>query len=310
MTPITYRDKVIPGNFYTADYLKVSMLDGSRSFDTLYSLKRYPKKTASSAGVVSLVTEYGVGYTDTSDVYLVKEKDPIDVSITDATNLIVSPHMVTELASGTTATEATVNTNTVSLVAGHGFVVGQMFVIEGYYMGEVRAVATNLITLDVPFSYTFPAGTAVKRCGEYMNLNGATTPILFLMRAVAGRKFDIEGIRITFISAFVMDDSLFASIAELTNGLFLRIKKSATQYNNVFNAISNQDLKMFGNVFYSDKAPSGKYGMTFDLSFRDLYGVVVRLDGDFGQQIELWVRDNLTGIEEIEASVMGHVVED
>jgi len=240
----------------------------------------------------------------------------MDVSIQDSTNIIISSHIVSELGSAKTATEATVNTNTVTLDAGHGFVnpdpthTGQMFVIPGYYMGEIKTVTGNIVTLFEPFSYTFPIGTPVLRCDEYLNKNGSITQILYGFKAAAGRKFDIEGFHMTFISSSAMDDSLFASLTELANGMLCRIKKSATQYNYVFNAKSNQDLKLFGEIEYSSKAPSGKYGMTFSLRFKDHYGAVVRLNGDLAQQLEIWVRDDLSTLGEIECIIHGHVVED
>jgi len=237
----------------------------------------------------------------------------LDVSIQDASNLVVSTHMITEQSSGTLAQAATVNTYQVVLLPGHGFVdgvAGQMLAIPGYYIGEVKTVSVNTLTLDLPLSYTFPAGTTVLRGNEYLNKDGSSTPVLYGIRAIPGRKFDIEGFHMTFISSAAMDDSLFASLAELSNGLMCRVKKSATQYNLLFNAKSNQDMKLYGEIEYASKAPSGKYGMTFSMKLKEHYGVVVRLDGDFDQQLEIWVRDNLSTLGEIECIVHGHVVEE
>lgn len=239
--------------------------------------------------------------------------EPIDVSIQDSTNLLISVHMASEVASGTLANEALVNTSQVTLNPGHGFidgVAGQLFIIPGYYLGEVEHVSSNVLTLDIPLNYTFPAGTTITRGTEYINVDGSSVPVLFGIKAIAGRKFDIEGFHITFISSSPMDDSLFASLTELTNGMMCRVKKSATQYNNIFNVKSNKDMKLYGDVEYSTKAPSGKYGMTFSMRFKEHYGVVIRLDGDLGQQLELWIRDNLGTLAESESIVHGHVVED
>lgn len=71
---VTYRDYVALGQYYTEDYLKVSDLDGSRSFDTLYSLWHCRLKTASTPGVISLTTEFGLP--DTSRVFRVIPKHP------------------------------------------------------------------------------------------------------------------------------------------------------------------------------------------------------------------------------------------
>lgn len=245
----------------------------------------------------------------------------MDTRAQDAKNLKVSSHITASISYSTLAADAVVNTSTVTLAAGHGFVNGtdgQIFIIPGYFLAEVTGVSGNVISLDIPLTYSFPSGTVTERGYEYLNVDGSVTPVMYGFRPEVNRKFDIYGIKITFLSTvnLAMDDSLFVNIAELTKGFMSRIKISDTQYNHVFNIKKNQDFKLYGTLEYSTKAPAGKYGMDYTVEFLKLFGAIVRLDGAKGQQLEIWVRDALSAIgtvaagASIEASVLGHVVEE
>lgn len=237
------------------------------------------------------------------------------VSVQDNTNPVIFSHAVTSLATNLSlASDVSIGATSVVLNAGHGFVSpattpGQMLIIPGYYMGEVLSVSTNTIGLDTPLGYAFAANTAVTRANKYLNKDGSSVPIMFGVSAVVGRIFDITGFTMTLLSASPMDDSLFGSLTKLTNGLTCRIKRSASWYNNVFVARSNQNLALFGTLEYTTKAPSGKYGVRFHFSFRD-YGTTCRLVGSLGQQLEIIVRDNLSTLEDMEIMIHGHVVDD
>jgi hypothetical protein len=72
---LSIRDKVKPGDRFTADYLRVSRIDATATFTGMYKLVRDRTKVASDKGVISLATEYE-GQTDTSDVFRVAEINP------------------------------------------------------------------------------------------------------------------------------------------------------------------------------------------------------------------------------------------
>jgi hypothetical protein len=72
---LSTRDKVKPGDRFTADYLRVSRIDATATFTGLYKLVRDRTKVATDTGVVSVATEYP-GQADTSDVFRVAEINP------------------------------------------------------------------------------------------------------------------------------------------------------------------------------------------------------------------------------------------
>lgn len=67
---IIQRDFVSPGQYYTADYLRQQELDGSVSFQTMFSLISAADKAAQGDGVVN------AGSDDVSPVYRVQSKNP------------------------------------------------------------------------------------------------------------------------------------------------------------------------------------------------------------------------------------------
>lgn len=239
----------------------------------------------------------------------------VDVSIQDNTNPVVYSYAIRELATTLSlAANATIGSTSVTLNAGHGFLdpastSGQVLAIPGYYVGEVIGVAGNIITLSMPIGYNFTSGTAVTRGSKLLNVDGSGTDIVFGIAAVNGRIFDITGFTLVLMSASPMDDSLFGSLAKLAKGLTCRIRRSTTWYNNVFNARNNQDLNAIGELSYSSKAPSGKYGLSFYFDFKN-YGTTCRLIGAQNQRLEFLVRDALGTLEDMQILIHGHVSDD
>ena len=68
------RDNVRAGEYYSADYLRVTELDASASFQTMYRLIRCKYKTVEDAGVISLLSEFG--QPDNSAVFRVQSITP------------------------------------------------------------------------------------------------------------------------------------------------------------------------------------------------------------------------------------------
>jgi len=113
-----------------------------------------------------------------------------------------------------------------------------------------------------------------------------------------------------------MDDGKFGAIVNgLTNGVMFRIKKTAERYNNLFNARTNAEFAIRTyDVQYTDATlgPSGQYGLRFRRSFNgfDKNGVVVRLDGMKGEELQVIVQDDLRSLAYFSIVIQGHVVED
>lgn len=242
----------------------------------------------------------------------------LDVAVQDQHSDIVDVYMCTFLNAVTLASAATVNTRTVTLEAGHGFVVGDVLCMKNgtWYQGRVINVATNVITVNQPFNETFPIGFVGNRTNSNMAVNGSVTPVTFTMRPPEGKKWDITRLLMVIRDDAAMDDGKFGAITGgLAVGTMFRVKKSATQYNNLFNARTNGEFAIRAyDVQYTDATlgPSGQYGLRVRRSFNgyDKNGVVIRLKGDGVEEFQIVVQDDLTSLAYFQAVIQGHVVEE
>jgi hypothetical protein len=169
----------------------------------------------------------------------------------------------------------------------------------------VKGVATNVITVDRPFTHIFaPATSLCRKVITDMSVNGSATPQVFTIRA-GSVPIDYIGYALNIIHAGAGDDTTFGDIAELARGLTIRLFKSESEQtlSTVFK--KHADFKVFGGSVQSvAKAGGGEFSTTIYLHTRDVFGVVQRLSTN--QSIQIIVQDNLTGLTSIRAAAVGH----
>ncbi len=233
-------------------------------------------------------------------------ESPVDLYFIQA---IGSP---TALTNATSVDDTTVVLNDVVDVSVGNFLgIFSGVSLEGrFYFGEVLNIVSNTITLDTPLDFAFDAADPVISSTRDLNVDGSLTTQMFsVMGAGAGSPLTVDITRVMFqiTDATAMDDSLFGGIAALTNGIVMR--RNNGQMNNLFNVKNNSD---FGNIafdkIYADRAPAGSFGLTIRSTFsgQDKRGVAIRLKA--GDELELLVQDNLTGLSSFRVLAQGHVV--
>lgn len=224
---------------------------------------------------------------------------------------IISVKMCRKLADVSLAVNTAVDNRTVTLAGGHGTVVGNVLCLRQdgrYYQGIVTVVATNVITLNMPLDYAFTTSAVAFRSSDAVNVDGSATPVIFALSPPSGTKWDIYGVSLVMQDDVAMDDGKFGGITALTNGLLFRKKDG--DYKNVLFSRSNGEFALKGSTTkYNDKAPAGVYGVTIDTRFPDTYGAVLRIDAEMGEEMQLIVQDNLTGLSSFLAVAYGHKVE-
>ena len=180
----------------------------------------------------------------------------------------------------------------------------------------VTAVNGVNITLDSPIDFEYPIGTSVDVAIVDMSVNGSVTPQVFGLRGVGTPpgievSFDVTRIIFTCIAASPVSLSLFADLSALTNGLLLRSRNARIK--NIFNVKDNREIQ--GLMF--DFTPSvatnpaqGEDGFVSRLTFagQNKIGVAIRLP--IGEDLEIWVQDNLLGITSFRIRAEGHIVEE
>lgn len=223
--------------------------------------------------------------------------------------------------STTLAAQATINTKSITLTSVTGFDSGDYVCLDDvadgrYYCGkQVGAPVGNVITLDTPLDFTYPAGVVVTVGGTNLNVDGSVTPRIFSLRAgdpgvpVIG---DITRLIFQCITNTAADLSLFGDIPALTNGLVLRKKNLDGTYSNVFNVKSNADLAgiMFDFDIYAATNPAqGVDGFVGRLTFAgsSKFGVVLRI-APF-EDLELVIQDDLTDLTQFIINMEGHIAQ-
>lgn len=203
---------------------------------------------------------------------------------------------------------------TCDLVAGHNVSVGD--VIEFYegtrfFQAFVLIVATDTITLDRPFEFSFTTSATGKKGDHDLSVDGSVTPQIFRVTSKylqAGEAWDISSFNLDITDQTAMDDATFGGILALARGLLGRLKNSI--YHNLYLAKTNGDLRLgFNNVIYSDKAPAGFFGITAKTKIggQGQLGVVIRLLADDSDEIQFIVQDDLRNLDHVHMLVSGSV---
>jgi len=248
---------------------------------------------------------------------LVAGGDPTgkDTFVQDQFSSIVDLYMHEHTGSPITLTSDTALDDTVlNVLAGHGAVSGNLLCIKEnarFYQGEVLSVTATTITVDTPLDYAFSAGAICTATSKQMAVDGSSVTQIFHAKPAAGVKWDITRMMFFLEGTATMDNGKFGDIAAITNGIVVR-KKDGT-YKNIFNAKKNGDFALRAyDITYDAKAPAGTTAVRVRRSFagQDKNGVTVRLDGDEGDELEILIRDDLTGMVNFNAIAQGHLVED
>ncbi len=216
----------------------------------------------------------------------------------------------------TLAVDALIDAYEVTLTGGHGTQVGDFLVLlEGLvgYGGEVLAVNGDVISLDMPLSFTFTAaGTGGALHSREMNVNGSGTRQTFSF-FTPSLALDVTRIMVYIADAGTVndfpDDSKFGNIDNgITRGLAFRLVNDNNV--NFWNAKTNGDLANLAfDADYTAQAKNGFYGYRarYTLGGQSKHGVTIRMRK--GDTLEMIVQDDLTDIDVFRCIAEGHVVD-
>jgi hypothetical protein len=207
----------------------------------------------------------------------------------------------------TLAADATLDSNVITLVGGHGVTVGEIIEMaedgtNKFMQSEVVSVVTNTITLDQPVNRPYPAaGTSVFASNKNMLVDGSVTPVVFSILPLATQAGDMIRIILEIRGATngAMDFTTFGSEATLTNGCVIRIKNEDGTFTNRFNFKSNSDFIEQGldHKFLDPKVGNTVTGLVSRVTWGgdDKHGAVIRLDGSKNEELQIIIQDDLTG---------------
>ena len=214
-------------------------------------------------------------------------------------------------AQKTLAIPTVLNTYTVELDTGHGFIANEnIFIAESdrFYQAEVLSVATDTLTLDTPLDFVFTTSAIVVKVVEEMAVDGSVTRQEFTIGtgATSTDKIHFTGMRINIMDGVSMDDGKFGGIAALTRGCIFRIKKADDTYFNIGNAKTNGDLGLlFDNKVYTAKGAGGDNSVEFTWKVQQEDGAVIFIEP--GDAFQVIVQDDLRALSSLRIRLFGHI---
>jgi len=243
----------------------------------------------------------------------------LDVKVQDQTSAPVIFRLNKVIGETTLAIVTAIGDKSVTVADSTGMVINQYVSIlsapdNRFYLGKILGISGNIITLDTPLDFAFPVGTGMAFRNANMAVNGSVTPQVFSVRgdiADIGVEIDITRIIFSMTCDTVVTFAKFGDLAALTNGIVLR-RKNGT-YNNIFNVKSNAEIAgiMYDMTIYSaDNPQQAVDGLNARLTFngQSKIGIVIRIGP--GEDLELIVQDDLSGLLNFEIMIEGHIVED
>lgn len=198
------------------------------------------------------------------------------------------------------------------------YLVGDVIQIGGHaahadHKFEILAIdgVNDILTLDSRVDFGWGIGTPVWGTDIDLNKSGTqANPQEFVIRPNAGQVLHLTRILVSMTHGSSGDPSEFGDLAELNNGVLLRVNVDG-QYGTFTNWKNNADIKndMYDVDFQQFSFFQGTYG-TFGRGSFDRIGVAVRLDGRNGADgdfMELYIQDDLTGLDSFRIKAQGHI---
>lgn len=223
------------------------------------------------------------------------------VFIQDQTTRPFSLPFTTNRTPFTLAIDAVVNSRTITAVAGHGIVAGDMVEIadtEYFLICRVLSVAVNVITLDQPVNYPYPTTSITNRSSSNLLVDGSVTPVVFSLNPNLDQAGDITRLKLSFIDDQPMDFLRFGGHDPLINGIVCRVNKGDGTYDNLFNVKTNDDIIEQSNNhdFLIPRTGATQYGFSAQITWagQQNHGVAIRLDGRLNESLEIVIQDDLT----------------
>jgi hypothetical protein len=224
--------------------------------------------------------------------------------IQDQTTPVLTVPFLQTRAPVTLAADTAVEDRTITLVGGHGVVVGEVIELAkvgtGVFMqSKVLIVSTNVITLDMPVNAIYLTTDTALASSSSLLVNGSATPVVFSVLPGPTQSGDIVRIQLEMHGAVggTMDFTTFGSETALANGCVIRVKKSDGTFRNLFNFKDNSDFikEGFDHQFLDPRGGNTTPGLVSRLTWggQSKHGVVIRLVGSLGEELQIVIQDNL-----------------
>lgn len=193
-----------------------------------------------------------------------------------------------------------------------GFAIGDWIgIFSGagkFYWGEVLNVVGSGIELDSPVNFAFSAGDNVVRTNKNMAVDGSVSARGFAIQTGSGGLVvDVTRIMWSMQTLDPPSTGEFGDQPRLTKGVVLRITNGDNV--NLFNIKDNFELAELAETFtilqQVQQNDINAVGARTTWAGQENRGVVIRLEA--GDELEILVQDDLSGLVKFTAVAQGHV---
>lgn len=240
----------------------------------------------------------------------------LDIHDADVHNYIVNKYLHQHTTTVTTLTaDSAVDDYQISVASGVGFAVGDYLHInttsEETTHPRITALSgttPDVFTLDRRLDVAHVIGDAITKSIVDMSTTAGTiaAPQEYWVGPVAGEVWHLERILFELTHGTAGDLGLFGNLPALTNGVVLRVKRNG-EYGTLTNWKQNSNIKvdMFDVQFDPRSGGGGSYGTTGRGTFKNT-GAVLKLDGDTNDRLEVYIQDDITGLDSFTMKAQGH----
>lgn len=242
----------------------------------------------------------------------------LDVNVQDQTTPALVAYFSLLENETTLAAPTVIGERTFTVTSATGYTIGKYISIfspatNRFFLATVLSAVSTVITIDTPLDFAFSIGDFTTAGSKEMAVNGNVTPVIFGVRnteEVVGTAFDITRLIFSMLTDSAPNLSLFGDLATVVKGIVIR--KVNGDYQNIYNAKTNRDLK---NVMYDLELQSalnpaqGQNGLTGRWTFggQSKMGVVIRLEP--GEDLQVIIQDDLLLLTSFSVIAEGHAVE-
>jgi len=242
------------------------------------------------------------------------DKYVLNVHDADVHNQIVNKYLHIHSGVATTLAVATIGDGAeyeITVADATGFTIGDYIHVNTTSVETTHPQITNIVgnvfTLDRRLDKAHAIGDTITLVALDMAAVGTmANPLEYWTAPEAGEVWHICRILITMTHGTAGDLGLFGNLNPLANGVLIRAKVSG-QYGTLTNWKTNSDIKadMYDVDFDTRSTGGGTYGTSGRGSFNRV-GSVLRLDGDQGDRLEVYIQDNLSALNLFQIKAQGH----
>lgn len=224
----------------------------------------------------------------------------LGVWIQDQTSESLELPFLSQRSAATLANATTIDSRFLDLEPGHNAAIGDVLELSStstFIQAEVLGIVTNTIELDQPVNAIYEITDIVKLASKEMIVDGSVTPVIFSIIPLPGQFGDMVRIILDIRGPTDMDFSTFGSDDSLSIGCLLRVKKLDGTFKNLTHWKDNGEFinSAFDHAFLTPKQGNLTHALAVRSTFggQSKRGVVIRLDGFLGEELQVLIQDNL-----------------